>query len=244
VNRYEQATDGAIQAIQKMFDYRRTVAKSTDGIKRYCCELTSGYQVDNGEPVALMTPLYNDIKAKKRLRLRHLKNLVNLLDRDSQTRESMTPVEVDFAKFIVENLLYLEYGVIEEVFTVIHSIDRVMATTGVSLRQAIESGESSEPMRLIAQRSAVFSLMLELKQYLKASYGLSEAKCKAFDPKKTGTAKDNKAVVRSRNLGVIDLSVIPYINSKPQDVEQLQDQMRAVSLLTTLLISVPYFGAT
>lgn len=181
-----------------------------------------------GEPSALINPLYGDIKAKKRFRLRHLRNLVNLLDRDSQTKENIPPVQVDFARFIIENLLYLDYGTIEEVFTVIHSIDRIMATTGVSLRQVIDSGESSEPIGVVAQRATVFALMLELKQYLKASYNLSEAKCRAFDPKKSGNAKDNKAAVRTRSLGVIDWSTIPYINEKPQTVEQLHDQMRAV----------------
>jgi len=33
VTRYEQATDGAIQAIQKMFEYRKAVVKSTNGLQ-------------------------------------------------------------------------------------------------------------------------------------------------------------------------------------------------------------------
>ena len=228
VTRYEQATDGAIQAIQKMFRYRKAVVNSVDGIRFSLTIANSGYQLDKGEPVALMNPLYNDIKTKKRFRLRHLRNLVNLLDRDSQTKENVPPVEVDFAKFIVENLVYLDYGVIEEVFTVIHSIDRIMATTGVALRQTIERGESSEPIGAVAQRAVVFALMLELKQYLKAAYNLTEAKCRAFDPKKTGNAKDNKAASRTRSLGIIDWSNIPYVNSRPQTIEQLHEQLQAV----------------
>jgi len=186
--------------------------------------------MDKGEPVSLMDPLYRDIKAKKRFRLRHLKNLVNLLDRDSQTKDTVLPVEVDFAKFIVEILLYLDYGIIEEVFTVIHSIDRIMSTSGVSLRQTIESGESSEPAVIVGQRASVFSLLLELKQYLKAAYGLSEAKCRAFDPKKTGNSKDNKTAARVRSLGVIDWSDIPHLDNRQLELSEIGQQLQAVCL--------------
>ena len=60
------------------------------------------------EPVALMGPLYSDIKTKKKFRGRFLKSLVSLLDQDSHSNTSTTPAKVDFARFVVENLVYLE----------------------------------------------------------------------------------------------------------------------------------------
>src|SRR5271156_6698106 len=107
---------------------------------RLIWKLILGYQMDKGEPVALLNPLYGDIKAKKKQRLRHLKSLVNLLDRDSQTKENVLPIALDYAKFIVENLIYLDYGSLEEIFTVIQTVDGIMAGTGITLRETIESG--------------------------------------------------------------------------------------------------------
>jgi cohesin loading factor subunit SCC2 len=190
-----------------------------------------------GEPVALMGPLYSDIKTKKKFRGRFLKSLVSLLDHDSHSNTSTTPAEVDFARFIVENLVYLEYGVLEEVFYVIHTIDRILSSTGVSLLHAIEGGEMTGSMAILAQRSIVLSLLVGLKQHLKVAYSLTEAKCQAFDPKKAGGAKDNKTAVRMRELGVIEWSEIPYADKEIQEDWQAQEQLQAVlRLLTTLTI--------
>jgi cohesin loading factor subunit SCC2 len=178
--------------------------------------------------VSLMTPLYSDIRTKKRFRVRYLRGLVNLLDRDSQIREPSAPVEVDFARFLVDNLVYLDYGVIEEVYTVIHTIDRIMSSSGISLLQAIEGGDRSEPIAVIAQRSVVLSLLEQLKLSLKTAYGLTEAKCRAFDPKKTGTAKDNKAVVRTKAAEIIDWSYVPYVDQPNTDEMQKKEQLQAV----------------
>src|SRR5271167_2817474 len=115
--------------------------------------LTEGYYEYKGEPVSLIASLYKDIKTKKRTRVKYLKNLIANLDRDSQSKEYTTPIEVDFARFIVENLLYLDYSVIEEVFTVIHSIDRILSSTGITLRESIENRDSSESIAILAQRS-------------------------------------------------------------------------------------------
>jgi hypothetical protein len=190
--------------------------------------LTEGYYEYKGEPVSLIASLYKDIKTKKRVRVKYLKNLVIYLDRDSQSKEYATPIDIDFARFIVENLLYLDYGVIEEVFTVIHSIDRILSSTGITLRESIENRDSTESIAILAQRSIVFSLMIGLKQHLKWAYNLTEAKIRAFDPKKTGSAKDNKSAIRSRAVGIVDWPDIPYLERTFEDASQMMEQLDAV----------------
>ena len=199
--------------------------------------LTKGYYEYKGEPVSLIASLYKDIKTKKRVRVKYLKNLVIYLDRDSQSKEYSTPIEVDFARFIVENLLYLDYGVIEEVFTVIHSIDRILSSTGITLRESIENRDTTESIAILAQRSIVFSLMIGLKQHLKWAYNLTEAKVRAFDPKKPGSAKDNKTAIRSRIVGIVDWPDIPYLEKGFEDSSQMVEQLDAVrSVLAQLII--------
>lgn len=188
----------------------------------------------------MIASLYKDIKTKKRVRVKYLKNLVMYLDRDSQSKEYATPIEIDFARFIIENLLYLDYGVIEEVFTVIHSIDRILSSTGITLRESIENRDTTESIAILAQRSIVFSLMIGLKQHLKWAYNLTEAKIRAFDPKKTGTAKDNKSAIRSRTVGIVDWPDIPYLEKPFEDSSQMVEQLDAVSSALTLLMIVCY----
>ena len=153
---------------------------------------------------------------------------MNYLDRDSQSKGHTTPIEVDFARFIIDNLLYLDYGVIQEVFTVIHSIDRILSSTGVSLRQCIENRDGSEPLAALALRSIVFSLMIGLKRHLKTAYNLSEAQCRTFDPKKTERIRDNKSAVRSHIVRIVDWSHIPYLEKEFEDSSQMEDQLDAV----------------
>ena len=85
---------------------------------------------------------------------------------------------------------------------------------------------------VLAHRSAVLSLLVGLKQNLKFSFGLTEAKCRAFDPKKTGGAKDNKAAVRQKACWIFEWDDIPYLEKAPQDIEQMQEQLQAVSFFT------------
>lgn len=177
--------------------------------------------------------------------MRYLRGLVNLLDRDSQIREPSAPVEADFARFLIDNLVYLDYGVIEEVYTVIHTIDRIMSSSGISLLQAIEGGDRSEPIVVLAQRSVVLSLLEQLKLSLKTAYGLTEAKCRAFDPKKTGTAKDNKAVVRTKAAEIIDWSYVPYVEQPTTDEMQKKEQLQAVHpCLSFILMKVCFLDAS
>jgi hypothetical protein len=54
-----------------------------------------------------------------------------------------------------------------------------------------------------AQRSIVFSLLVGLKTPLKTIYNFSKAKRRALDLKKPSTAKDNKAISRTKSTGTI-----------------------------------------
>jgi hypothetical protein len=140
--------------------------------------------------------------------------------------------------------VYLDYGVIEEVYTVIHTIDRIMSSSGISLLQSIEGGECSEPLEVLAQRSVVLSLLDQLKLFLKMAYGLTEAKCRAFDPKKTGTEKDNKTAVRTRSTGIIHWSEVPYVDQPPAADQQRQEQLQAVNLFSFVLMLVCFFDVS
>jgi hypothetical protein len=168
--------------------------------------------------------------------------LINQLDRGSNSKDSTIPVNVEFARFIVENLVYLDYGVVEEVFTVIHAIDKIISTTGVALLQSIENEDDSAPLQTLAQRSIVLSLVVSLKMHLKTVYNLTEAKCRAFNPKKPSTAKDNKAISRTTSTGVFQWSDIPFLEKPFENALQMQEQLEAVHSfsISLILVSIAY----
>lgn len=227
--RHEDSVDATYrQSMEKLFDYRKHIVNSPKGPTFKEFSLIVGYYEHAGEPVSLIASLYKDIKSKKRVRSKFLKNLVGYLDRDSHSREYSTPLDIHFARFVTENLLYLDYGITEEVLTVIHSIDGILSSTGVSLRQSIETRDSLEPVTVLAQRSIVCSLMIGLKANLKGMYNLTEAKCRAFDPRKTVSAKDNKPAVRSKGLGIMEWPDIPYLEKPFESAMDMEEQLEAV----------------
>lgn len=181
--------------------------------------------MEDNKPVSLANAFYGDMKPKIRARVKYLKTLVNHLDRDSQSKEYTTPIDIGFARFIVENLLYLDYSVMEEVFTIIRTIDYIISSSGVSLLQSLESYDASESGVILAQRSIAFSLLVGLKQFLMITYNLTEAKCFAFNH---SSAKDNKPAVRSMKLSTIEWPDIPYLEKQFEDGYQIREQLEAV----------------
>ena len=181
--------------------------------------------------MSLISSFYRDLKPKGRVRVKFLRMLISQLDRDSLTKEWTTPVDVDYATFIVENLLYLDYGAIEEVYMVIHTIDRIISSTGISLLHSIEKEDSSESIAILAQRSIVLSLLIGIKLHLKMAFNLTEAKCRAFDPKKAGSAKDNKPAARVKSIGIVEWTDIPYLEKQFENVGEMQEQLEAVNAL-------------
>jgi len=200
----------------------------------------AGYYEHAGEPISLISSLYKDIKSKKRVRSKFLKNLVSYLDREPHIRDSSPPISIDFARFIVENLLYLDYGTIEEPLTVIHAIDAILSSTGVALRQTIETRDSADPLPVVAQRSIVFSLMIVVKALLKGMYNLTEAKVRAFDPRKTVNAKDNKPVVKAQRVGIVEWPDIPFLEKPFQTPMDMEEQLEAVPPLVCMVLMTSF----
>jgi len=188
--------------------------------------------------MALMEPIYTEIKAKKRrFRIQFLTKLVKLFDRD-QLNLNSPPIEIDFAKFLVENLVYLDYGVIEEVFVVIDQIYKIQSSTGISILEAAEGRETNETLATLTQRAIAMSLLIGLKDNLKSAYGLTEAKCRAFNPNKVGGAKDNKVAMRVRSLGIVEFPDIPYLDKPIQEESQAREQLQAVYLLLSSVLII------
>ncbi|KAG0201126.1 Sister chromatid cohesion protein 2 [Mortierella sp. GBA30] len=94
---------------------------------------TQGHSVipETGSSVALLSLMYSLVSDKRQARNALLSGLVKVLDVDLASRE----IEIDgsYARFIAENLAYLEYRTMEEVYLVIFYLNRIIAGSGMTL---------------------------------------------------------------------------------------------------------------
>ncbi|GAO46994.1 hypothetical protein SAICODRAFT_18380 [Saitoella complicata NRRL Y-17804] len=160
-----------------------------------------GYRIDRSEFMALIDPMYVVVKANRQGRKKFLTAAIKSLDVDpTKLTEKKRCPEPSLTKFIAENFAYLDYSTTEEVHLVIYTVDRIMSVTGMSLL-AINEGEAGTegnkaPKSELVKCAMILSALMMLKTFLKQLYGLTEAKCRAFDGNKMGTAKNTQPATR------------------------------------------------
>lgn len=130
------------------------------------------------------------------------------------------PHHLEFSQFIIENMAFFEYATMDELFSAVSAMDRVVNSTGTAIQHAIETEifhvsldqpsqvdengvshpvqPTTDPMRLteLTASSMMLSNLWATRTYLRRQYGLvtSHGKVK-------GVAKDlNKAPVRVQGV--------------------------------------------
>ncbi|OAQ23723.1 hypothetical protein K457DRAFT_142489 [Linnemannia elongata AG-77] len=96
-----------------------------------------GYKLiaETGQSVAMICHMYNLVSDKRQPRNTLLSGLVKVLEVDLTSSE----VEVDgtYARFVAENLAYLDYRSMEEVLLVIFHLNRIIAGSGMTLLHSL-----------------------------------------------------------------------------------------------------------
>ncbi|KAF9100563.1 Sister chromatid cohesion protein 2 [Mortierella sp. GBA35] len=119
----------SMECIRTAYNYRASLRGAKADVQ--------GYKVlpETGQSVALLYHMYKLASDKRQVRNALLSGLVKLLDVDLTSAE----VEVDgnYARFIAENLAYLEYRTMEEVFFVVFYLNRIIAGCGMTLLQSL-----------------------------------------------------------------------------------------------------------
>jgi len=174
-------------------------------------------------PNALLNRWYALVREKRATRQEFLKAIVKVFDVDDVKKTSQG--DVDFVRYMVENIASLDYRSQEEVLTVIKYVTSVLSTTGMLLAETIApayllnqlrgSQSTSEqpdtpasPQRpelsqrpfeeqlAVVRTSVVIGLLMLMKAYLKTMYGLSEDKCSKFVVGKKSNVGDRPATRR------------------------------------------------
>ncbi|KAG9292179.1 hypothetical protein G9A89_023899 [Geosiphon pyriformis] len=92
-----------------------------------------------GQPEALLNPMYSLLKEKRQRRNDFLVSVVRTFDFDLKKCDE-SKVDVDFCRFVAENLATIDYKTIEEVLQVIYCINRLLSIVAISVLHSLQDG--------------------------------------------------------------------------------------------------------
>lgn len=119
-----------VKAVQSAYNYQRDVVKDTRGATN-----RDGFQ-------SKLHLLFDVLKiSKMKNRQRFLEKLCGQIDFDYNrldVRAEMSQ-QVDFSRFVLENIAYFEYQTIGEIQTVVNTLEKTVNSLGIGIAQAIES---------------------------------------------------------------------------------------------------------
>ncbi|KAI9767390.1 MAG: Sister chromatid cohesion protein 2 [Candelina submexicana] len=168
-----------------------------------------------------LRPLFEIMKTSNaKLRKKFLSNLCSRIDFDPAKLDVSTllPAHLQYSRFIVENLAFLDYGKTEDLLHVISCMEKVVVGTGTSVAHAIEvagisvtseglDGEATQApaqsisidqikLRQLTSGAMILSMLWESRSFLRRAYGLAVNQ-KQRDSKGKVALKDlNKAPVK------------------------------------------------
>lgn len=163
-----------MDAVQCVYNYQKGLAQRRPGGPSQ----VRGFTND----AAFICPLYNLVRLSKSRRNSFLKHLVAFFDVGSGVSMSIGGGisgqallgEIQFYQFIGDSLAYLDYKTQEEVLHVIFYINLILSVGGEELRSTLESlGAEEKESDAQVFRASVYSVMLQLRNFLQNRYGLS-----------------------------------------------------------------------
>lgn len=212
-----------------------------DGVKRAVQyrELMGHFPKITNE--SYLSLLYSVVKSNRQARRKFLQALVRAIDFDI-LKWSKNPKfsvlirqHLKFVTFVVENLSNLDYGFTEEVYIVVHSVERIVSGTGTSilyfitewqanlqlsgegdLNQQLVTVDKTSDLQMSLQQlticSAVMYLIYKLQNHLKRLYALNDQTCRSFQPSKL--PKDTRSAVKAQNVPAqLETSYFPWIEA-------------------------------
>jgi cohesin loading factor subunit SCC2 len=154
---------------------------------------------------ASFTKLYDILRTSRKGRRKFLIAICKSIGFSSDHVDRTTLDDAQFAFFVVQNMTNFTYSTNEEVHIVLHTIDRTLSSTGVSLLHTIETstdGPVSENSALAGLEFActILCYLMKLRMHLMAAYSITESKCRAFNPHKLGNKPDTKVASRQPDV--------------------------------------------
>ncbi|KZW01563.1 hypothetical protein EXIGLDRAFT_738517 [Exidia glandulosa HHB12029] len=196
-------------------------------------------------PIALFHRWYSLMREKRTSRQDFLKAIVRVFDLDVSSAAS-TQDDIDFARYVAENMATLDYKTQEEVLTIIRHLTSVLSVSGTALVELISPsnllrqlhsdgadggmdvdavpGRSTEELLSLARNSVRMGVILLLKAHLKSLYSISEEKTMKWVPGKKSAVGDKPAV--RRGDAIISWERMPFAVQPLSSVEDASAQLQ------------------
>ncbi|KAH9923582.1 hypothetical protein B0H21DRAFT_765352 [Amylocystis lapponica] len=227
--------------------YVASARASFDYQKKLSAGSLSGYRMLPG-PTALLQRWYALVREKRATRQDFLKALVKVFDVELSSTSSQD--DIDFVRYMAENFAAFDYKTQEEVLTVLKYLTAVLSTTGMQLVEALSPShllaqlhapsQSQAPEQHLdvpsstlsvgvfdnlplMRTSVIVAMVMLLKAYLKALYGLSEEKCSKWVVGKKGAVGDRPATrrhERALSWERLPFASAPMLTSADGDVQR------------------------
>lgn len=174
-NRYESLLDGAYHdGIRCMYDL---LAKDrSHGVESmsHC----------------LLQPAYNVVCGSRASRRKFVQGLVRCVSAELKDTAKVGASAFEYSRFMCQNMASLAYSAVEDVLAIIYQCRQVVSWTGVAIGERLESDDFDDGVQATA---AVVVMLLTLSEHLQEAYGLSELRCRNYDPRRhtrdTNTAR-------------------------------------------------------
>ncbi|KAJ3408627.1 Sister chromatid cohesion protein 2 [Chytridiales sp. JEL 0842] len=215
------------ECVKKAYEYQNQLLSKVwvDGFKMV--DDTTG-EVARKVPVAMLSRFYSKIHTQKKRRNEFLSSMVRGFDINKDK------ISIPFGRFIVDNLALFEYKSSDEVLLVIYYITQVLSVTGETTQKHIEEMESGstilkgDELKSLAVTSALMGFLIVLKDHLKRLYGLTDIKCRKFNPSETSANEKSRPAIRSSGVPlVIDWARKAIGEKEMVEEEDMRDQCRS-----------------
>jgi cohesin loading factor subunit SCC2 len=191
--------------------------------------------------------LYEIVKeGSKKVKRKLLENMVKSIDFDPvKVNVDKKPTHIEYARFVIGNLAFMDYGTTEEVYQVVTAMEKLVAGTGVAVAHSIETdiffiklqnGEERQdrtvdPQRLkvLSTGAAILTMVWAARTYIRKAFGINEQKVRDYRHGKIKATDPSLNKAPGRNPNVNQNAVFDQIEStamKLEDINEMMEQCR------------------
>ncbi|KAI5785189.1 sister chromatid cohesion C-terminus-domain-containing protein [Pyronema domesticum] len=228
---------GYMDGVRSCFLYQRDVAGDGAGALATAA----------GPYSSKLRQLYEIAKeGSKKVKRKLLENMVKSIDFDPvKVNVHKKPTHIEYARFVIGNLAFMDYGTTEEVYQVVTAMEKLVAGTGVAVAHSIETdiffiklenGEERQdrtvdPQRLkvLSTGAAILTMVWAARTYIRKAFGINEQKVRDYRHGKIKATDPSLNKAPGRNPNVNQNAVFDQIEStamKLEDINEMMEQCR------------------
>ena len=137
-----------------------------------------GYKANAEVLEAVLDPVYLLLRSHRQQRNHFLSALVALFDFDLRDI-SKIQIDIQFLRYVVENLAQFSYATADEPLALIFYLNRILSFSGLSvfhhLKALLLGSEFNSDMSKLLDAASALSMLITVKKHLQTLYGLTEA---------------------------------------------------------------------